>query len=97
MTIRKLRELREDEKERITLDGIVVKVDPVGRPITMFWKTIHGEDPTKDVFHERFDENYDLPSEADSFVRGYRQCFEQRNENLYIVPIQFYKIQRKRK
>ena len=75
MTIKDLRELVINEEEMITLDGKVINVDPVGRPITMFWETIYGESPYKDRFHELFDENYDLPSEADSFVRGYRQCF----------------------
>jgi len=99
MTIKNLRELVSNKEERITLDGKVVNVCPVGGPITMFWRTYpHGESPYEDRFHELFDKDYELPSKADCFFRGYRQCFEQRDgSNLYIIPIQFYKIQNKQR
>ena len=96
MTIRNLRELETDKAERITLEEKVVNVDPIGKPIIVFWRKPEGEDPYRDRFYEDFDKHYDVPKGVDYFARGIRFEFLKIDGNMPVfesfVPVQFYKI-----
>jgi hypothetical protein len=94
MSIKDIRELEAGENGTITLEGKLIDLNPIGVPINVAWSE-QRPSPHEDRFVEEYDKRWNVPENADAFIRGTRnsRVHEQNSEFTKIsYTVQFYQL-----